>query len=188
MAYIKLKQCKCGCGKNQTFNCGGYYYDHMPEEMKEKKGSKRKLQQKKKYAAVYAGNKLLKEQKEAEGETELELFFLSRIHNCYPTCENCGASRPLLKEPEYSILWRSCQAHLLPKRHFNSIETHPLNAMVLGSGYSGLCNCHDTYDSNWRKASTMKIWSEVINRFKILYPLITASEHKFIPQILLETL
>ncbi len=60
--------------------------------------------------------------------------------------------------------------------------------MVLGTGYSGLCNCHDEYDAGWERASKMAVWSEVVRRFKILYPLITEKEHQFIPQILLDTL
>ena len=103
-------------------------------------------------------------------------------------CENCGASNPNLKLEKYKKQWRSCQAHLLPKRHFISIRTHPLNRMVLGTGYSGLCNCHDEFDSNWDKASKMNIFKEVVRRFKILYPLIPQVEHKYIPQQLLSTI
>ena len=57
--------------------------------------------------------------------------------------------------------------------------------MVLGSGYSGLCNCHDSYDSNWDAASKMNIWNEVVKRVLIMYPLIKESEYKYIPKQIL---
>lgn len=123
-----------------------------------------------------------------EPNVDLEKFFEDRMNSLYPKCENCGAERIILLDERYKKQWKSCQAHLLPKRHFKSIETHPLIGMVLGSGYSGMCNCHDDYDHDWERASKMNIWPEVVRRFKILYPLITKEEHKFIPEILLETL
>lgn len=123
-----------------------------------------------------------------EEKNELELWFLMRMNTCKPVCENCGAAKYNLVDDEYKKMWRSCQAHLLPKRHFKSLQTHPLNGMVMGSGFSGMCHCHDDYDHDWERASKMKIWPEVIRRFKIMYPLITESEHRFIPKQLLETL
>lgn len=120
---------------------------------------------------------------------ELPIWFSKRMDDNEPICENCGVSMPLLKSnPVLSKQWKSCQAHLLPKRHFESIKMHELNGMVLGTGFSGLCNCHDRYDSNWENASKMKIWNEVVRRFKILYPLITPSETKYIPDVLLKEL
>lgn len=117
---------------------------------------------------------------------DLNKWFDERMKTELPVCENCGAVYDELKKPERKKQWRSCQAHLLPKRHFASIMTHPLNGMVLGSGYSSLCLCHDTYDSSWDKASKMKIWEEAVRRFKILYPLIREEEHRFIPNQLLQ--
>lgn len=131
-------------------------------------------------------NKVLLEEKGIIQGEGLELWFRVKMELNEPRCMECGAYKPELKQ--WVKGWRSCQAHILPKKHFKSICTHPLAGLVLGSGLSGLCYCHDFYDSNWDKASKMKIWSEVIRRFKILYPLINASEHKFIPQILLDTL
>lgn len=119
----------------------------------------------------------------------LDAWFKERMKTQPVMCENCGATSIWLennKEGKGKSRWKSCQAHLLPKRHFESIMKHPLNGMVLGSGFSMMCNCHDTYDSNWSAASKMKIWDEVVKRFKILYPLITQEEHQFIPDILLQ--
>lgn len=119
---------------------------------------------------------------------ELDTFFEERMGNNYPKCENCGAEKIILLDARYKKQWKSCQAHLLPKRHFGSIKTHPLNIMVLGSGYSGMCHCHDDYDHDWGRASKMKIWGEVVRRFKLLYPLIPESEQRHIPEVLLKEL
>lgn len=121
-------------------------------------------------------------------DNDLELWFLHRMHTCVPICENCNTAALFLTEEKYKKLWRSCQAHLLPKRHFKSISHHPLIGMVLGSGYSGMCFCHDNYDRGWSYAEKMNIWPEVVRRFQILYPLISENEHRFIPKQLLDTL
>jgi len=121
---------------------------------------------------------------EAEKAVRLKKWFDNRMTDCFPKCDNCGKSSMGLKNKP--VLWKSCQAHLLPKRHFESLLDHPLNGMVLGSGFSGLCFCHDDYDNSWHKASTMPIWEEVVRRFKIMYPLIPAHEHRFIPDQLLQ--
>lgn len=121
---------------------------------------------------------------------ELDRWFNERMGRCEVKCENCGAINWWLQnnkdEKRGKVKWKSCQAHLLPKRHFHSIKTHPLNGMVLGSGFSGLCNCHDNYDSSWEKAAKMYIWDEVVRRFKIMYPFITKEEQRFIPPQLLQ--
>ena len=121
---------------------------------------------------------------------ELSEWFQERMGRLEVKCENCGATNFWLEQNKETkvgkLKWRSCQAHLMPKRHFKSLMTHPLNGMVLGSGYSGLCNCHDNYDATWEKAAKMKIWDEVVRRFLIMYPLITPEEQRFIPPQLLQ--
>lgn len=121
---------------------------------------------------------------------ELDIWFKDRMGRLEVKCENCGATNFWLEQNKDTkigkLKWRSCQGHLLPKRHFKSLQTHPLNGMVIGSGYSGLCHCHDDYDSSWDKASKMNIWEEVVKRFKIMYPLIKENEHQFIPDVLLQ--
>lgn len=116
----------------------------------------------------------------------LTLWFEDRMKKYYPQCDNCGAINEKLLDEKYKKQWHSCQAHLLEKRHFKSLEAHPLNGMVLGTGYSGMCNCHDEYDAGWERASKMNIWKDVVRRFKIMYPLIQPSEHRFIPDVLLK--
>jgi len=128
--------------------------------------------------------------KAPKGYQELDLWFKDRMARCEIKCENCGATNWWLENNKDSkfgkLKWRSCQAHLLQKRHFKSIQTHPLNGMVMGTGFSGLCHCHDNYDASWEKAAKMNIWDEVVRRFKIMYPLIQPNEQQYIPDVLLQ--
>lgn len=127
-------------------------------------------------------NLALLEEKGIVKNNELELWFKIKMELNEPRCMNCGAYKPELKQWQKG--WHSCQAHLLPKRHFKSISTHPLVGLVLGTGFSGLCFCHDIYDGSWDAASKMPIWGEVCRRFLILYPLINPLEYRFIPDVL----
>jgi len=198
MAYssIKKKNCKCSeyCKLFPTIGCMGYNFAHVPQELKDrypekfKKKSVRLRTQSEKTKLSRklhsVNNKVLTE----EGKRKLQLFqwYYDGMTISEPICENCGAFKPELKRSAYlNKQWHSCQAHLFPKKLFTSIESHPLNRMVLGSGYSGLCWCHDNYDNKgWEYVSTMKIWPEVVRRFKVLYPFISINEHKYIPEIL----
>ena len=113
---------------------------------------------------------------------ELKAWFDHRMKTCQPICANCGIEAKWVNKEPYLKLFKAAQAHLLPKRHFWSLKLHELNGMVLFAGYSGICNCHDVFDSSWDAASKMNIWEEVIRRFKIMYPLIPTVEHQFIPK------
>lgn len=189
MPYNSIKKhCKNNCGRMPVLGLEGYCWTCCPEEIKIKVGNRRKLAIKKKNARVSAISKIRSQERAENKENELELWFLLRMNTCEPICQNCGAVGYYLKEDKYKKLWKSCQAHLLPKRHFKSIQSHPLNGAVLGTGFSRLCHCHDKYDHDWEQASQMDIWATVVERFKILYPLTYESEHQFIPQILLDTL
>src|SRR5438046_2448172 len=73
--------------------------------------------------------------KPKENSAALDVFFKEMMAKNEPVCDCCGSFMPHLKAPFYEKHWKSCQAHLLEKRHFHSIATNPLNIMVLGSGY-----------------------------------------------------
>jgi len=191
-SHIKVKTCKCGCGGMPTMGWQGYKYSHAPQELKDKQ-TKKQVERRLRANKAQISRKLHQVANDKGMQIksnfgavmipqgQLAGWFVDRMGKCEPKCENCGKVGLFLKKPEFKVLWKSCQAHLLPKRHFKSLETHPLNGMVLGSGFSGLCHCHDTYDSSWEKAAKMPIWEEVVRRFKIMYPLITQEEHRFIP-------
>ena len=197
---IKIKPCKCGCGKPKKLGLEGYAtLNCMPEELrvKSKYNTKNTLARANKAKLNQISRQLHKAQEDKKSASheavlplneQLGMWFVTRMQICEPKCENCGKEGGYLKLPEFKKLWKSCQAHLLPKRHFKSLQTHPLNGMVLGSGYSGLCHCHDDYDSSWEKAAKMPIWEEVVRRFLIMYPLIPQEEYQFIPPQLLQEL
>lgn len=195
---ITIKPCICGCGKPKKLGLQGYAsLNCMPKELREKS----KYNTKNTLARVNKANRAkisrMLHQDSQNKETGLKSsvmsfneqlagWFIDRMEKCQPICENCGKVGTYLKNPDFKILWKSCQAHLLPKKNFKSLQTHPLNGMVMGTGFSGLCHCHDNYDASWEKAAKMPIWDEVVRRFQIMYPLITAEEHRFIPPQLLQ--
>lgn len=123
---------------------------------------------------------------EEEDKLRLKEFFDQMMKINDPECANCGAFAPEIKYPHH--VWKSAQAHIFPKRHFKSIATNPLNILVMFPSYSGICDCHTQYDSSWLNASKMRVWPIVVDRFRLLYPLIAAEEHQYIPEILLKTL
>lgn len=82
----------------------------------------------------------------------------------YFPCMECGASIPF----KFS---RHATAHLLPKKLFKSVATHPLNYLILGAG----CGDHEK-THRIDKFITMKIWPEAARRIKILIPLLPVEE------------
>jgi hypothetical protein len=79
--------------------------------------------------------------------------------------------------------WHGSIAHVLPKKLFKSVATHPMNFLVLN-----MWDAHKKYDKDWYSASKMKVWPEAVKRFIIMYPNIHPFERKYIPAILLKEL
>lgn len=79
--------------------------------------------------------------------------------------------------PDYA---RHSIAHLLPKKIFKSVATHPLNYLILGAG----CGCHYKTD-RVDKFIQMKIWPEAARRIKIMLPLLPIDELRHISNQLL---
>lgn len=76
--------------------------------------------------------------------------------------------------------WHGSIAHILPKEHFPSVKTHPLNYMILKM-WGGT---HSTYDSSWEQAAKMKIWPYSLKIIiHDLYPLLTAEERRKLPEV-----
>lgn len=164
--------------------CQMHYKIHRAKIQLERQKERRKIRSLKTLPA----NRSMVDKNKGESKDELALYFAKRMSEVPAICDNCGAEAEWIKQPKYYKLWKAAQAHLLEKRHFKSIQTHPLNFLTLFAGFSGVCDCHDDYDHDWERASKMNVWEKVIKRFKILYPLIAPEERKFIPQALLETL
>jgi hypothetical protein len=116
---------------------------------------------------------------EIERRAELESWFekVMKLIEKNPYCWEC---KKFISKSYY----RAACAHILPKRKnfgFPSVATHDLNFLILGAG----CGCHSKYDNSWDDASKMKVWPIAVERFKLIYPNINPSEHKYLPDILL---
>lgn len=136
--------------------------------------------------------------KNAKTDDSLDAWFERKMATSKPVCAECGMEAYWLLEPQedpkkaeaYRLMWRACQAHILPKKKnygFPSLATNDDNHIVLFPSWGGhLCGDHGFYDSNWYNATTMKIWPKVVEAFKKLYPLIPHDERKNIPEQLLK--
>src|SRR6185503_8109670 len=82
----------------------------------------------------------------------------------YCPCMACGLAIPV----DFS---RHATAHLLPKKIFKSISTHPLNYLILGAG----CGCHDKTHTI-SKFVKMKIWPLAKQRILEMMPLLPVDE------------
>lgn len=109
-------------------------------------------------------------------DNELEDFFrLAALEIARkPYCMSCG-------EWILEQYYRHATAHILPKKLFKSVATHPSNYLIL----SASCGCHDK-SHVWAKFEQMNVWSIAVTKFKILYPLLLPYEHQFIPPELLK--
>ncbi len=156
---------------------------HLPKEAvpKPKKYLNKQSEKKKKE---------LEEQKSVNREKKEDDYYEYWMKNAVPKCENCGMEAHWLLEEKYAMIWRACQAHLLPKKKnfgFPSLRNNLDNHAVLFPSWGGLlCGCHGWYDSSWYNASTMDIWpkaKEII--IEKLIPLVPEKEKKNIPEILI---
>ncbi|MBO9658916.1 MAG: hypothetical protein J7527_08820 [Chitinophagaceae bacterium] len=91
-------------------------------------------------------------------------------------CENCGEMIPV-------TFARHATAHLLPKKIFKSIATHPLNYMILGAN----CGCHDKTHV-LEQIVKMKVWPEIAKRLKELIALLPHDELKHVSTELYEAI
>lgn len=185
MSYstIVKKKCKCGCHRWPTISCEGYNYVCAPEDIKEKLGSRRKLNEKNKRIRIGIAAKLRQAQNEVH-KSDLDRWFdkIASKHlieefcgiGCF--CSECGSWIP-----EKYI--RHATSHLLPKKNFISVSTHELNYLILGAG----CGCHE----KTHRLDTfvkMKVWPEAARRIKIMMPLLPFDELKYISSQLLNAL
>jgi hypothetical protein len=134
----------------------------------------------------------IKEQKDAGGENGLDKYFDYHMKNSLPKCDNCGMEAGWLLDEKYSFIWRSCQAHVLPKKEgiggFPSIAANLLNHLVLFPHFAGLCNCHGQYDSSYEAMAKMAVFPKAIDIINQLYPFIAKDEIKYLQEILLQEL
>lgn len=185
-SYIKVK-CKCSpdCDKVPTFGCKGYFYAHLPEDVKAIVGTKRKLAQRNHNKRVALAKNLHTAQKEANPDTEnLELWFRYQRYKMTGFCV-CGCNLTSSKNDD--TYFRFSAAHLLCKSKFKSIACHPDNCVELNF-WQGHHTTFDNMGYEYCKTTKPILWQIVVEKFRILYPFIHNSEYKFIPSVLLETL
>lgn len=98
------------------------------------------------------------------------------VNNGGAICMECGAFIP-------AAFIRHATAHLLPKKLFKSIATHPLNYLILGAG----CGCHTKTD-RIDLFIKMKVWPEAKDRINQMLPLLPFDELKHISSQLTKAL
>lgn len=116
----------------------------------------------------------------AEDKTPLGPWFDYHNNRYNWNCENCN----ILLNPYSPQVASSCQAHILPKKLFDSVKNVLENHMLLGGMFQE-CHCHKKFDSSWETAAEMPVFQTAIIRVKSFYHLIHPSEYKFLPQQLL---
>lgn len=141
----------------------------------------RPLKEKKKYSIPNKSAKLVQKEKEQaaakDEETELQKWYARIMAFETPVCWETGSK--INKEDKRA--WQGSVAHVLPKKLFPSVATHPKNYLILQM-YGG---AHGQYDSSWHNAQKMKVWPIAVGRFLMIEPDIAPDERKYIPDCLL---
>jgi hypothetical protein len=121
------------------------------------------------------------EAKEARGgeATELQKWYQKIMDSEVPKCWETGEK--IDKNDKFG--WHGSIAHILPKELFPSVETHPVNYMILKM-WGGT---HGQYDSNWENAAKMKVWPYALKTIiGTLFPCLTPEEKRKLPEVILQ--
>lgn len=178
MSYstIKKKLCKCSpdCDKVPTMSCYGYFYGHLPEDLKEKAGTRAKVAVKNRNKRVALGKKLHFAQKEVNSEEQdyaarLMLWFKYHMQTSKKVCDNCGVSLKHYNEND----WFGSQHHIVEKGLCRSVASHPQNHLVLGKW----C-CHSQWHTNWLNSSKMPVFGEAKRKYQLFKDDIALNELK----------
>lgn len=123
--------------------------------------------------------KAIKEAGKPASKLELDVWFADKIETHFGPffgyCWECGDKIP-------RQFARAAVAHLLPKKNFKSVATHPENYMILGAH----C-CHKKTD-RLDLFVKMRMWNEAARRIKVMMPLLPHDELKYISSQLLAEL
>jgi hypothetical protein len=166
----KKKKCKCGCGNED------YIFS---------KGLIKSCWQKQ-YAKKIPKVSLKKKEQQTTTNEELEKWFKDTATLMKGFCFNCGGTscKGNIKYQKFS------QAHLFAKndKAFSSIKSNLLNFVELCYFNN---SCHSNFDNNgyeYAKDKMPKLWNLILERAKILIPLMTQQEQARIPKIILNNL
>jgi len=102
----------------------------------------------------------------------LSKWFQMQISLMPSTCQECGDYL------NHNAIWgpKAYVAHILPKRHFESVSTHPLNCVFL------CVRCHTNYDT-WGvdKVSLMKVFPFILQRLSHFMKHVQQDEYGHLP-------
>jgi hypothetical protein len=110
---------------------------------------------------------------------DLNNWFQFQISHMPKCCENCGE----YLNPYAPWGAKAYIAHIVPKRHFDSVKMHVLNRLFL------CIQCHGDYDNRGEaKVLTMPVILKAVERFKAFADKIAPEECRYLPSYLLEIL
>lgn len=113
------------------------------------------------------------------GGSELDRWFKERRNQMSGYCLHCGE----VTTKNQDQWFKASIAHILPKRLFKSVATHPLNWVELCFWIN---NCHARYDNFTLDITEMNCYDLIIERFIAMYPDIDPKERRFIPDTLMQ--
>jgi len=154
------------------------------EHIRKIKSEAGEIKPQKKYVIPKVSKKRQKQLAEQKAErigggNELDRWFKERRKEMSGECMHCSG-----KTTKHQDSWYKCSiAHLLPKRFFKSVATHPLNWIELCLWNN---NCHQQYDNFILDITDMNCFNTIIERFIAIYPDIDQKERKYIPDVLLQ--
>lgn len=133
----------------------------------------------------------LKAEKKSTEISPEQMYFDYHMRLAKPVCMNCGMKADWLLEDKYKLLWKSCQAHVLPKKDaiggFPSVAGNFNNHLVLFPSFGGkLCGCHGVADSSWENFAKMKVFKRAVQIVKDIYHLIDPDERKYLPDVFVQ--
>lgn len=187
MAYnstITQKKCKCSpdCNLYPDLGFRGYSRFHLPEKEKEILEVKKKRKNALKSDLIKLRNTpdIVEGGKPPKDYAVLDRWFKERQKEMTGRCANCSG-----KSEKYSQMYKCSIAHLLPKKLFKSVATHPDNWIEL-CFYGN--SCHTNFDNHMIDWVELNCFDTVIKKFAKIYPDIAESERRHIPAVLMEYL
>ena len=181
---IKPKKCKCDACKADpekakyiTLSCEGFYYEHMPEDVAKRAGTKKQVQQRNFNRRKVIAHKVRIAQKEVDGGNDQDTWYLLRRYQMKGFCSEAGCTSSTNPKSDEYFRWSIC--HIVPKSLCPSVATHPENFIELCWQH------HSEFDATFDKAAAMKCFAEAKRKFELFKDLIPAHEmRKINPHLL----
>lgn len=190
MSYLpqyKIGNCDCGCGGihvegrkvGKTFMCITSYNKMKTKEQIERQKKRNAIRNASAKISKIEGEDVNKEM--SKGYSELDRWFKDRRKEMTGRCEHCSGVSCKHDDKYY----KHSIAHLLPKKIFKSVATHPDNWIELCFWNN---SCHTNFDNHMIDLIDLNCFDNVINKFAKIYPDIAPEEKRHIPKILIEYL